>query len=894
MNRAALAAVLVVLLTIQGSVVGVLTGDVLPNESTNNGSNTTVEQPMEVTTVESPGTGSTSVMAANNEGSHETSAATTNSSEESPTPTPTENTTTSNSTESETSTENDTTTTEKSEDTTDNESPDTTDESGDSGEKSPPKPESPTQSPTDEETSSGDNGGEAPSEGESPSSGAGEGGAPQGDAGSATPPDSASGDAGGPSRSGGANAPSAGAGQPSGGSGGAAGRPGGAAAGAAPSGSAPNGAAGGASRAAAGGAGAPSRAAGSAPSGAAGAAGAPSAAGASGAPGGAAAGGAAGSATGASPDAEFNVTGVSADVSVGGTGNVSVTIENTGEDATDAVVSFQSQSSDLVFGQSAETSRYVGDWDEGESRTVEVTARAMQGADTDDYPVQATVSYDDDDGNASQSAPLTFGVSPASEQEFTLSSVDGDLAAGSEGTISGTITNEGPEQATDAVITLSPNGSRAIVPRQSQYVIGGLDPDESEAFEYPVLVNSTAEPGARQVSFVVQYYDADGNPLQSKPLNARVDIDAESDDFAVVSSSSDVQVGDEGPVSVTLENQGENVSEATVSLQSLTGDILFGRTANATQFIGEWPAGAQRTVTVNATASNQSETRSYPLQSSISYKDSDGDPGRSGPFTVGITPQSEQSFTLGNTSSTLNVGDEGNVTGTITNRGPQDAGNAVIKLISQSQNVKPQSTEVALGSLPANGSTSFSVPVEVTDSAEPGGQQFSFVVEYDNRNGDTRRSGTLDTQVDIGAQSDAFIVERANASLDVGGSDTVTLNVTNNRESTVSNVNAKAFVDDPLSIASDEAYISRLEPNETQQIAFEASAGGDANAGEYPLSVDFQYDSGGESKLSNTYEVPIELVEVEDGGILSSLSIMWALGALLVVFGIGWVWSRRS
>lgn len=581
-------------------------------------------------------------------------------------------------------------------------------------------------------------------------------------------------------------------------------------------------------------------------------------------------------------------------MSVGGTGNVSVTIENTGEDATDAVVSLQSQSSDLVFGQSAETSRYVGDWDEGESRTVEVTARAMQGADTDDYPVQATVSYDDDDGNASQSAPLTFGVSPASEQAFTLSSVDGDLAAGSEGTISGTITNDGPEQATDAVITLSPNGSRAIVPRQSQYVIGGLDPDESEAFEYPVLVNSTAEPGARQVSFVVQYYDADGNPLQSKPLNARVDIDAESDDFAVVSSSSDVQVGDEGPVSVTLENQGENVSEATVSLQSLTGDILFGRTANATQFIGEWPAGAQRTVTVNATASNQSETRSYPLQSSISYKDSDGDPGRSGPFTVGITPQSEQSFTLGNTSSTLSVGDEGNVTGTITNRGPQDAGNAVIKLISQSQNVKPQSTEVALGSLPANGSTTFSVPVEVTDSAEPGGQQFSFVVEYDNRNGDTRRSGTLDTQVDIGAQSDAFIVERANASLDVGGSDTVTLNVTNNRESTVSNVNAKAFVDDPLSIASDEAYISRLEPNETQQIAFEASAGGDANAGEYPLSVDFQYDSGGESKLSNTYEVPIELVEVEDGGILSSLSVMWALGALLVVFGIGWVWSRRS
>ena len=70
MNRAALAAVLVVLLTIQGSVVGVLTGDVLPNESTNDGPNTTVEQSTELTTAGSPGTSSTSVMAANNEDSH--------------------------------------------------------------------------------------------------------------------------------------------------------------------------------------------------------------------------------------------------------------------------------------------------------------------------------------------------------------------------------------------------------------------------------------------------------------------------------------------------------------------------------------------------------------------------------------------------------------------------------------------------------------------------------------------------------------------------------------------------------------------------------------------------------------------------------------------------------
>ena len=707
------------------------------------------------------------------------------------------------------------------------------------------------------------------------------------------------------------------------------------------------------------------------------------------------------------PSADLSVESVSSDVPVGGNGNVSVTLENNDEDATDAVVNLQSLSGDLLFGQTPNTSRYVGDWEEGENKTIEVTMQAAPTADTSEYPVQASVSYEDDDGNSAQLGPTTFGVTPDGEQQFTLGGVDGDLAVGETGTISGTVTNEGPKQAADAVLAFSPNGSRDIVPRQSQYVLGDLDEDESESFELPVLVNGTAEPGERQVPFVVQYYDSDGNPLQSKPLNTQVDIDAESDDFeitdvatdveageqgtlsvtmnntgenvtdttvsfqslssgilfgesanasqfvadwdtgeqrtfefdvtaadsttggnypmqasltyddadgdqaqsgpfafgvepnesqddfTVVSSSAEVQVGDEGPVSVTLENTGENVSEATISLQSLTGDILFGQTANATQFVGEWPAGSERTVTFNATASNNTETRSYPLQTSVSYKDSNGDAGQSDSFTLGITPQPEQSFTLSNTNSTLAVGDEGNVTGTITNQGPQDAQNAVVTLVSESENIEPQSTEVALGSLPAGGTANFSIPIEVTDSAEPGPQQFSFVVEYDNQNGDTRRSGTLDTQVMVEPQSDEFIVERANASLDVGTSGTVTLNVTNNRASAVSNVNAKAFVDDPLSISSDEAYIAQLEPGETQQIAFDVSSGGDASAGEYPLSVDFQYDSGGESKLSDTYEVPVELVASDDGGILSSLSVMWGLGGLLVLFGVGWVWSRR-
>jgi hypothetical protein len=696
-------------------------------------------------------------------------------------------------------------------------------------------------------------------------------------------------------------------------------------------------------------------------------------------------------------------------VPVGGTGNISVTIENTGEDATNAVVNLQSLSSGILFGQSPNTSRFVGEWEEGENKTIEVRARASRTADTTEYPVRATVSYEDDDGNSSQSAPLTFGVAPDDEQQFSLGGVDADLSVGESGTISGTITNEGPETATNAVLRFAPNGSRAVVPRQSQYVLGSLDPGESESFELPVAVNSTAEPGERQVPFVVQYYDSNGNPLRSETLTARVDIGEETDDFEivdvdsnvesgedgtlsvtmentggnvtdatvsfqslssgilfgqsanasqyvedwdtgdrrtfefdvtaaqsttnrsypmqasvsytdsdgdqgrsgpftfgvtpaegqddfeVVSSSTDVQVGDTGTVSVTLENTGANASEAMVSLQSLSGDITFGRAANATQFIGEWPVGARRTVTINATASNQTDIRSYPFQASVSYDDPDGDRSRAGPFTVGVTPQPEQNFGITNTTSTLRVGDEGNVTATITNRGPQNVSNAVVRLVTQSQNLNPQETEAAIGSLSAGESANVSFPVEVTDSAEAGQRQLSFVVEYDNQDGEPRRSGTLDTQVEVAPQRESFTVERANASVDAGSSNTVTLNVTNNRGTAMQNINAKAYADDPLSISSSEAYIAQLAPGETQQITFDVSASGSATAGQYPLSVDFEYETAsGDSKLSQTYEVPVNVAAAEGGGILSSLGLTAGLAALLVVLGVGWVWSRRG
>lgn len=710
-------------------------------------------------------------------------------------------------------------------------------------------------------------------------------------------------------------------------------------------------------------------------------------------------------------DAEFEVVRSSTDAPIGDTGTLTVVIENTGEDAENAVVSLQSQSNALSFGGSASTSQFVGEWDEGDRETIEVDVTVASGVEPRSYPVQATVSYTDEDGNQVQSAPLSFGVTPEDEQAFSLDDVEGSLSVGSDGTIGGTITNDGPETATDAVLVFGGNASD-VTPRQSEVVLGDVDPGESVDFEYPVTVAPGAAPGARQVPFVVQYRNDAGVTQRSETLNAQVTVDETQDEFAVTDVDSDLEPGEDGTVAVTLENTGEDVTDATVSIQSLSASVLFGETANtsqfvgewdegetetievqasaargitegeyplqasvsytddenrpaqsgpvtfgvevseseddfeivstsssvpigeqgtvavtlentdenvteavvslgsaspnlavgstgnATRFVGEWAEGEQRTVTFEVSASNDSERRSYPVRTSVSYTNADGDPASSETRTFGVTPLREQSFGLANVSSNLSVGDEGVVTGTVVNQGPSVARNAVVTLSVDNENVNPQETEYAVGTLAAGESANVSFPIEVTDSAESGVRQLSFAVEYDNAEGDPRTSEALNAQVDVAPQRDEFEIDRYDATLDVGATRTVTVEVTNNRDSTVRNVNAQAFVDDPLSLGDDEAFVAELEPGESANVTFEISASENANPGTYPLTLDFQYDTAdGETKLSDTYDVPIEVREPESGGFLSFVTgspIGPVLIAVLLAVGIGWAWTRRS
>ncbi|MFC6941409.1 COG1361 S-layer family protein [Salinirubellus sp. GCM10025818] len=477
-------------------------------------------------------------------------------------------------------------------------------------------------------------------------------------------------------------------------------------------------------------------------------------------------------------DARFAVADVSTDVAPGSSGETRVRLRNVGgERATNATVSVESTSGDIRFGQSASATQYVGGVPAGGTALVTVDTTAAAGTTTDRYALRATVSYDDPDGLPASDGPITFGISPVADDGLSLRNVSSTLAIGEQGTLAGTLTNDGPEPLRDATVVLQPKGE-TVLPVEPDQALGTVEPGESVPFEYPVRMAEGAEPGVRQLSMVVEYSDDSGGTHTSAPLNTRVEV-----------------------------------------------------------------AGAQ-------------------------------------------------SFALSNVESDLRVGSEGELRMTLTNQGPNTVHDAVVRPRASGTTLQPEGTEYAVGRLAPDESVNVTFPVDVTSAATAGPRQLSVVVGFRNGDGDARESDPLNARVSVAPPQDEFDLGSVETTLEAGSSGTVRLSITNNGNATLANVNAKAFVDDPLTVDTDEAYVPELAPGESTEIAFDVSAASDAPTRAHPLEIDFQYDEpDGDTKLSDTYQVPLTVEESSGGGV--SLTLL-GVGLVLVLGAVGGlVYVRR-
>jgi len=474
----------------------------------------------------------------------------------------------------------------------------------------------------------------------------------------------------------------------------------------------------------------------------------------------------------------------------------------------------------------------------------------------------------------------------------------------------GSIRKGGPAEYENRVTTARgvtaevESGSAPIEINTGPVSIGNVPTGTASAPPVNITIKDSAEPGTYRVPVEISYastrsvnYDSFGPEYndfdRSRTEYVTIRVRSQSR-FDIVDSTTTSQVGDRGNLTVTIENVGDRAArDASVAAASSSDELLFGTgSKSSTANVGSWEPGEQRVVEYTVEMVDDATLRAYSVDLTVNYRDIDGIDRSSRTLTTGVRPTAEQSFSVTNVSTNLRVGEEGTVSGTVVNNGPDAVTNPVVIFSPSNPNIVVDSSEYAIPDIAPGERANFEYTVTISDAGSASVQQFNLTTRYRNARGDVQRSDVLETKARIEPKRDRFIIKSATDEIAAGSDQAVTIQITNNGEQPLQNVEAKAFVESPLSSDNDEAIVTSLAANETAEFTIALSAASDALPKTYPVSLDFQYEMpDGDSEVSKTYTTAIVVTEPEDSGFPLPL----VLGALIIigVAGIGG-WRRWS
>jgi len=432
--------------------------------------------------------------------------------------------------------------------------------------------------------------------------------------------------------------------------------------------------------------------------------------------------------------------------------------------------------------------------------------------------------------------------------------------------------------------------------------IGSVTESRPGEATFAVRVPEGIDPGEYDLKLDVEYsytkhqttFTDDNQESEDFSVGLEVSEDAR---FEIVEATTDAQVGDTGTLEATIKNTGsETARDINVGLESMSAGLSFGSgIASDSSRLGELEPNETGTVTYDVGFAPNTPIREYVLDGTVSFETPDGLQRVDDGPTTSVSPVAEQQFSIRDIESDLYVGESGHIRGTVTNQGPLAARNVVVKYAGQSPNIVPLEDSVAVGTLEAGASGEFRLPIEVSSEAEAITRSANIVVQYRDDDFDSRVYQELELLFDVDPKRDRFDVEVTNRTIEAGGTRTLSVDVTNNLNETVSDVEARMFADDPMSTGNtDTGYVQSIDPGETVTMRFDLAASGSATPGStYPISFDLRFDdSDGDSQLSNTIRAPVDVTESADNG----FSLPFIGGSLLTALAAvgGVVWYRRQ
>ena len=368
-----------------------------------------------------------------------------------------------------------------------------------------------------------------------------------------------------------------------------------------------------------------------------------------------------------------------------------------------------------------------------------------------------------------------------------------------------------------------------------------------------------------------------------------------------------IEIANDGRVQSGGFDQRSKVTNARNTIIEISADDAPVEIETGQQSVGTVTEDKPTQVPITVTVPESAEPGVYDLEATIEYSYTSQYLQRAGIVNensetvrrdVEVEIESEPRFRFETVDSDVQVGESGTLNVSVENVGNQRATAVDARLTPTGSLIDfgggDQGT-ARVRSLAPGESEIVQYDVTVSPDAVAGGYSVDGEVEYTDPDGirsvDDRAA--LSAGVFPTPERDDFIVEMATDSVTAGETVPIEVTVTNNRNERVTDIEGKLFADDPLSSEDDEGFAGALDPGESTTMTFELSAASGATEKVFPVSMDFRYDDAeDDSRISDTYRVPVQVTEPEESG---GPPIALIGGAVLVVVlvGVGY-WFLRG
>ena len=295
-------------------------------------------------------------------------------------------------------------------------------------------------------------------------------------------------------------------------------------------------------------------------------------------------------------------------------GAVTVTLQNTGsETARDA--SLRMLESTHFRPRTDGVS--VGRLEPGETATATFQTGIANVDEAGEYAANFRLHYDDENGNAAESAVRTGSVPVAEGPEFELSAETEALYVDSIGAVSVTVENTGDRAATDARALLQPLEPFSRLSTQGN--LGTLEPGETATTTFKLEASDRTVPQTYPLSFRIGHDDGYGNRVESDQHTVAVDVDPEKK-FRVVETTT-LESGSTETVELTVENTGGGpLTNAEIRINT---NSPFS-TDDDTAYVGTLEPGETETATFTVTTDGAATPKTYSLDTTIKHDNAFG------------------------------------------------------------------------------------------------------------------------------------------------------------------------------------------------------------------------------------------------------------------------------